>query len=353
MVRRRIPAIIAVAVAAYFAFWPVPIVPVAWHPPPNPGRTGPFAGNDRLRGVQQLPVPGPGPEDVTLGPGGWLYTGLEDGRIVRLPPQGGPAETFVSTGGRPLGMQFDRGGNLIVADAFRGLIAVSPGRDIRVLADHAGFEKIRFANDLDIAADGAIWFTDSSRRFDQRHWMLDFWEAMATGRLIRYDPATGRADVRLDGLQFANGVALAPGGEFALVSETVSARVTRFWLTGPHAGLTEPFALLPGYPDNISYNGNGVFWVALASPRVDALEALAQLPRLRTVVYRLPVPLRDPKPERSGWVIGLDRDGKVVHNLQDQGRAYGPITSVNEFAGQLYFGSIGMAAVGRIPAPAR
>ena len=353
MVRRRIPVMVALAVAVYFAFWPVPIVPVSWPPSPNPGRTGPFSANDRLHGLQQFPVPGPGPEDVTLGPDGWLYTGLEDGRIVRLHPAGGPAETFVSTGGRPLGMQFDSAGNLIVADAFRGLIAVSAGREIRVLADRAGFEKIRFANDLDIAADGGIWFTDSSRRFDQRHWMLDFWEGMATGRLIRYDPGTGRADVRLDGLRFANGVALAPDGEFVLVGETVSARIVRFWLKGPHAGLTEPFALLPGYPDNISCNGHGIFWVALASPRVEALEALARLPRLRTVLYRLPAILRDPKPERSGWVIGLDRDGKVVYNLQDQGHAYGPITSVNEFAGQLYFGSIGMSAVGRIPAPAR
>ena len=342
------------AAAAYFTFWPVPIDPVAWRPSPNPGMTGVFAANDRLQGIRQLPVPGPGPEDVASGPDGWLYTGLQDGRIVRLRPDGGPAEIFVSTGGRPLGLQFDRSGNLIVADAFRGLLSVSPSRQVRVLSNRAGYERFLFTNDLDIATDGGIWFTDASRRFDQHHWILDFWEGMATGRLIRYDPAASRADVRLDGLRFANGVALGPDDAFVLMSETVSARITRFWLKGPKAGRTEPFIQnLPAYPDNISYNGHGIFWVALASPRVDALERLAPHPQMRKAVFRLPPALRDPQPQKFGWVIGLDLNGKVVYNLQDPSRTYGPISSVNEISGQLYLGSIGMEAIGRFPAPAQ
>ena len=34
----------------YFAVWPVPIEPVAWKSPPNPGYTGPFAKNEKLKG---------------------------------------------------------------------------------------------------------------------------------------------------------------------------------------------------------------------------------------------------------------------------------------------------------------
>src|SRR4029450_4905702 len=99
------------------------------------------------------------------------------------------------------------------------------------------------------ASDGAIWFTDASQRFDQHHWTHDFWEGRATGRLLRYDPQTRQTSVRLDTLRFANGVALGPDDAFVLVNETVAARITRLWLTGPQAGIREIFLdRLPGYP---------------------------------------------------------------------------------------------------------
>src|SRR5512133_3649064 len=128
--KRSVFLIVPAALAAYFCLWPVPIDPVAWQAPANPGATGPYARNDRLRGVEALAA-GPGPEDVAMGSGGAPYTGLQDGRIVRIP--GG--RTFVNTGGRPLGMQFDVQGNLIVADAFRGLLSITPAGAVSVLAD--------------------------------------------------------------------------------------------------------------------------------------------------------------------------------------------------------------------------
>ncbi|MHC4432235.1 MAG: hypothetical protein ACYTBS_10380, partial [Planctomycetota bacterium] len=36
------------------------------------------------------------------------------------------------------------------------------------------------------------------------------------------------------------------------------------------------------------------------------------------------------------WVIGVNTNGEVVHNLQDPQGGYGGITSVNEFDGWLY-----------------
>jgi len=209
-----------------------------------------------------------------------------------------------------------------------------------------------FVNDLAIAADGDIWFSDSSRRFDQHHWMLDFWEARPTGRLLRYDQATRRTSVVLDRLVFSNGVALGPGDEFVLVAETLAARITRHWLRGPKAGQTDSFATaLPGYPDNITYDGRGVFWVALPSPRVPALERMAGLPWLRRVLFHIPAAIRDPKPGKMAWVLGLDTEGHVVRNLQDPSGAYGPVTSVLAFGGRLYLGSIETSEIGWMPMP--
>jgi hypothetical protein len=209
-----------------------------------------------------------------------------------------------------------------------------------------------FPDDLDIAQDGVIWFTDASQRFDQHHWVLDFWEGQPTGRLLSYDPKTKQTRVHMEALRFANGVALGPDDAFVLVNETIAARILRLWLKGPKAGVTEIFINgLPAYPDNLSYNGKGIFWVALPSPRIESLEGIAGRPFLRKMLLRLPESLVGVKPETVGWVIGVDSDGAIRHNLRDATGSYANITSVNQFDDHLLLGSILMKSVGRIEAP--
>lgn len=132
---------------------------------------------------------GEGPGDVTQGPDGMFYTGFQGGRIVKFDMQGN-YQKFVNAGGRPLGMQFDSVGNLIVADAFIGLISISPAAEISVLTDAVNGKKMLFVDDLDIAEDGTIWFSDASQRFDQHNFIYDFLEARPTGRLSSYSPET-------------------------------------------------------------------------------------------------------------------------------------------------------------------
>jgi hypothetical protein len=51
-------------------------------------------------------------------------------------------------------------------------------------------------------------------------------------------------------------------------------------------------------------------------------------------------------------VLGLDMQGRIVHNLQDSsGNAYAPITAAHEFGGMLYFGSLQQDSIARLPAP--
>jgi sugar lactone lactonase YvrE len=343
------------ALAAYLLWWPVAIDPVAWAPAPNPGLTGPFVQSQPLTGLQRVvPDLGAGPEDVTRGPDGFMYTGLQDGRIMRFRPDGeGRAELVAQTGGRPLGLRFDARGRLSVADAFQGLLAVAPDRTLTVLTDRMDGQRLRFPNALAIAADGAIWFSDASQRFDQDHWVNDFWEGRASGRLLRYDPHTEQTTAELDELRFANGVALGPGDAYVLVNETVAARIRRLWLSGPQAGTHDIFLDgLPAYPDNLSSNGRGLFWVALPAPRVAALEQLAGHPWLRTVLFRLPTALTHVTPEPVGWVLGVDVHGQVRHHLRETAGGYANITSVQEFGGALWLGSLFGRSVARVPAPA-
>ena len=346
----RLLAAIVVAVVLYFLLWPVPIAPVAWTPAPNPGLTGSYAPNNRLANIERLETGGGyAPEDVALDSKGRIYAGMDNGRIVRLQPDGTQPEGFANTHGRPLGLAFDRSDNLIVADAIKGLLSIAPDGSITVLTTGADGAPLLCTNDLDIAADGVIYFTDSSARFPMSQFTLDILEHGATGRLLAYDPRTRTTRVVLNNLSFANGVAVSPDQSFVLVVETGMYRVHRVWVAGPRRGQSEIFIdNLPGFPDGILSNGRDVFWLALVTPRDDVLDRLLPHPFLRKMVARLPK-LMQPAPKRYSFVLGLDGNGRVVQNLQNGSQdCYAEIANIVEHDGMLYFGSIGEAAIGRM-----
>ena len=328
---------------------PAPIDPVSWTPDPNPGLTGAFEPNLQLAETERLlEGVGVGPEDVACAPDGVRYTGYEDGRIVRF-DAAGTATEFANTGGRPLGMQLDAAGRLIVADAVRGVLAVTDAGEVEVLTDSVNGKKMLFVDDLDIAADGTIWFSDASTRHGYTHSMYNFLEGQPTGRLLSYDPVSGATRVHIDKLFFANGVALGPDDGYVLVNETGAGHIQRLWLKGAKAGQRDLFASgLPGTPDNISFNGSDTFWIAMPSLRA-AADALAGLPQLRKVIAHLPIKTLQAAASPYSFVLGLGLDGEVVQNLQDSNASYSMITSANECNGSLYLGSIHMPAVGRYP----
>ena len=350
----RALAVIVVLLVAYLLFWPVAVDPAAWTPPAMPPPDGPYATNTALQAAERLAEgAGVGPEDVALDAEGRVYGGCADGRIVRVAPSGA-WETFVDTGGRPAGLRFDASGNLLVCDCERGLLSIDPARNVRVLATEADGVPIRFADDLDIAADGTVYFSDASTKFGFRDFALDVVEHRPNGRLLAYDPKTGATRVVLEGLNFANGIAISDDQTYVLVAESNTYSVRRVWLSGPRAGENEPWLDgLPGFPDGILSNGHGIYWLAVSAPRDGLLDTLMPHPFWRRVLARLPR-FALPGPKRVGLVFGLDASGRVVYNLQDPtGARYANVTNVVERDGWLYLGSLLEPAIGRIRVPSR
>jgi len=329
---------------------PAPIDPVSWVSEPNPGLTGAFAPNDKLAAVERLlEGAGLGPEDIACAEDSTFFTGLDDGRILWVALDGSVRE-LANTGGRPLGMELDKVmRRLVVADASRGLLAVTPSGEVEVLTDSVDGKKILFADDVDVAADGTIWFSDASTDHGYQHSLYNFLEGRPTGRLLSYDPANRETRVRMDGLFFANGVTMGPDDAYVLVNETGAGRIHRLWLKGDKAGQRDLFTSgLPGTPDNISFNGSDTFWVAMPSLR-GALDAQAQWPGLRRMLSHLPQEVLAAGVAPYAFVVGLGLDGRVTHNLQDPGAGFAFITSANECNGSLYLGSVTEPSLARFP----
>ena len=348
--------IVVVVIVGYFAFWPVPIEPCAWMAPPDPGYTGKFAVNERLKGLELLKIAGcHGPEAVAIDDQGLIYATSHEGFIVRLQADGSKPEKWANTKGRPLGIDFDGKGNVIVADAFRGLLSIAPDGSVTELATVADGIPIRYADDVAVAADGKIYFSDASTKFGAKECggamegsLLDIMEHGGHGRLLCYDPATRKASTLMRGLNFANGVAISHDQKYVLVNETGSYRVVRYWLTGSKKGTSEPIIDdLPAFPDNITRGLDGRFWVALISPRNKLVDSLCEKPFLRKVIQRMPQFMR-PRAVAYGHIIAIDGNGRVLEDLQDPNTQYPQNTSVRETKDFLCIGSLVAPALARL-----
>jgi len=320
--------------------------PRTWQPPADAGLTGPFRRNDAAASVRSIPVPGLNPEDVAVDSKGRLYTGTENGAILRVTPGSRRVERIVETGGRPLGIEVDRDDTLVVCDAHRGLLRVDPAiGSVRTLVRQVEGRVLAFTNNCDIASDGTIYFSDSSMRFGFEHFKGDLLEHSSTGRLLHWTP--DGVEILMTGLDFANGVALAEDDSYVLVAETGGYRVRKLWLTGERAGSVDVICEnLPGIPDNISRGSDGIFWLAMASTRNALLDRLLPRPGwLRKAVWALPDAVQ-PDASHITWVLGIDGNGAVRWNLQAHGAEVHTITGVREHEGRLYLGNLGGRTIG-------
>ncbi|OHD62741.1 MAG: gluconolactonase [Spirochaetes bacterium RBG_13_51_14] len=343
--------VIILMLVVYLSVSKSPVDPLAYSPPKKPDMTGVLAPNNLLQGAELL-AKGKidGPEEVAVDGRDRVYGGTWGGKIMRILPNGanGAIETFADTGGRTLGMKFNRNGNLIVCDSHKGLLSINKKGKITTLATSAEGTPFKFTDALDISRKGVIYFTDASDKFGQNDYLFDFMEARPHGRFMKYDPATKKVSVLLRGLYFANGVALSQKEDFVLVNETYKYRIQRYWLTGPKAGKSEIFIdNLPGFPDNISSNRKGRFWLALFTIRNDMLDGIHPYPSIKKLMAKLPRATWQ-KPKRYGFVIALDERGKITGTLQDPtGEHLYEITSAQQYNGYLYLGSLHADRIGK------
>ncbi len=299
-----------------------------------------------------IPVPGPGAEDVLVAADGRVWTGTEDGGIHVHDPADATTRTVTATGGRPLGLELLPDGRILVCDAHRGLLVLDPATgDLETLLTEVDGQRLLFPNNAAVAADGTIWFSDSSRVWTVEEWKSDLIEHTCTGRLFRRTPE-GRVDTVLDGLAFANGVALTAEADAVLVAETATCAIRRVELVGGEPGESSLFVEhLPGHPDNIALGSDGLVWVTVASPPVRALSLLRRSPRAaRGLVRRAPSRLT-PAPKHTARVLALDERGATVHDLDFDATHWHLATGVREHEGRVWLGSLVQPAiaVGSVP----
>jgi len=331
--------------------------------PAAPATSGdsPYALNDRLRPVEAIGLDRiDGPEDVILDEDDNIYVGNRTGDIVRFfAPDYQRQEVFVHTGGRPLGMAFDRDGALLVCIGGMGLYSIAPDRTITKLTDETNRSwfsviddsRLKLADDLDIAPDGRVFFSEATVRYEMHEWPVDCLESRGNGRIICYDPNTGTTRTVIKNLMFPNGICMMHDGQSFLFAETWACRVSRYWFDGPRKGTVElVIADLPGYPDNINRASDGTYWLALVGIRTPSLDLALKMPGFRKRMARRIAPDEWLFPNiNTGCIVRFDETGRIIETLWDFGGENHPmITSMREHKGHLYIGGIVNNRVGRL-----
>lgn len=127
---------------------------------------------------------------------------------------------------RPLGLDFDSTGGLIVADPFKGLlrINVTTGEKDLLAADESLDSAIPAFNNLVVLPNGSIFVTKLCKRND---FTLEILEGVPNGNLLHYNPKTKSIHTVGSNLFLPNGLAHSKDGQSILISETGKARILR------------------------------------------------------------------------------------------------------------------------------
>jgi len=323
-----------------------------------PGEIAPKLSGAELIAVGKID----GPEDVALDADDNLYCGTRDGHIMRIAaPDYKEVSVLANTGGRPLGLTFDAEQRIVTCISGMGLVRVTLDGKVELLADQTERSlvsvqddtTIRMADDLDIAPDGTIYFTDATRRFDIENWGLDLLEGRPNGRLLSFDPKSRKTRTVCDYLVFPNGVCLAHDGNHLLVASTWACSILAFDLRSLSDGPRVFIRGLPGYPDNINRSSDGGYWISLAGMRNPVIDEAMRIPGTRRRMTRRVPP--------TNWLFGnlniggvlkADGAGRICDALWD--KPDGPlymITSTCEHKGALYLGGVTNDKIGRLVLP--
>lgn len=210
-------------------------------------------------------IPAPGYRTVAI-----RRLQLDDDRVPLEPER---VTTLVERTNTANGMALDRDGRLVVCEqgtlsehAAIGRIDSTTGRH-ETLVDNWGGLRLNSPNDVVVASDGAIWFTDPSYGYLQ-----GFRPEPQVGDFVyRYDPHAGRLTVVADGFDKPNGLVLSPDESVLYVTDSgANQEAGSYYADRPHhiqafdvAGgrrlvNRRLFAVTtPGFPDGIEVDTEG------------------------------------------------------------------------------------------------
>jgi gluconolactonase len=150
-----------------------------------------------------------------------LWSDIPNDRIMRWDESSGHVSVFRSPSQNANGNAVDRQGRLVTCEQLtRRITRTEHDGSITVIADRIEGKRFNSPNDVIVASDGAIWFTDPTYGIDSDYEGRRAASEIGQSRLYRVDPSDASVHVAGDDFIQPNGLAFSPDERRLYVSDT-------------------------------------------------------------------------------------------------------------------------------------
>jgi gluconolactonase len=218
--------------------------------------------------------------------GGYLiFSDLPNNRMMRLLEDDNHLSVFRSPSYNSNGNTVDRQGRLITCQhAGRRVVRTEFDGRIVVVADRYNGKRFNSPNDVVVASDDSIWFTDPSYGIGGNYEGLRAEQEQPAQNVYRVDPVSGEVTIVIDDFTQPNGLAFSPDEKILYIVDSgiTNGGPAHIRVFDVDAGklrngrvFAEGFA--PGFTDGMRVDVEGNVWTSMgwANPNEDGVRCFA------------------------------------------------------------------------------
>jgi gluconolactonase len=225
-----------------------------------------------------------------------LWSDIPNDRIMKWEEETGAVSVFRKSSNFANGNTRDRQGRLVTCEHGRRVTRTEYDGSITVLIDRFQGKRLNSPNDVVVASDGAIWFTDPPFGI-----LANYEGYQASPELgqnvYRLDPATGEATVVADDILGPNGLCFSPDEKLLYIVESrgvPNRKILAYDVAHNKTKLANPRLFLdagPGTPDGMRCDTDGNLWCGWGMGRAD-LDGVMVFAPDATPIGRIALPER-------------------------------------------------------------
>lgn len=202
-----------------------------------------------------------------------VFSDIPNDRLLRFDEMSGQVSVFWPGCGFHNGHTRDQQGRLICCEHLARVVSrIEHDGSRRVLAGHWQGKRFNSPNDVIVAPDGAIWFSDPTYGIDSDYEGEKAESEIDASNVYRLDPESGAVEAVITDRVKPNGLGLSPDGRFLVVADTGRSHVpdwpvtlTRYRLDAEGRPIQpgETFATLDnGFYDGFRFDAEGNLWTS-------------------------------------------------------------------------------------------
>ena len=201
-----------------------------------------------------------------------VWSDIPNDRMLRWDETSGAVGVFRAPSNYANGNTVDREGRLVTAEhGTRRVTRTEHDGTVTVIADRWQGKRFNSPNDVIVARDGAIWFTDPAYGIDSNYEGIQAPSEIGACHVYRVDPATGEVSVVADDFVRPNGLAFSPDERRLFVVDSGGTHVPggprhirAFDVDGSRLSGGEVFAeCTNGFFDGFRFDDAGRIWAGV------------------------------------------------------------------------------------------